>query len=144
MMKDFKAFILRGNAIDLAVGVVMGAAFGAVVNSIVKNLLTPLTTIWQSCPKKGPCVNSFAAKHFTIGHSTFAYGAVLNEILSLILIGAAVFFLIVRPLNHWEERRKRSEPEPESPTRPCPECLSEIPKQARRCSHCAVEVGTAA
>ena len=150
MLKEFKAFIMRGNAVDLAVGVVMGAAFGAVVNSLVKNILTPITTIGRSCPADAPrdavtgACNQFAGLKFKLGESTFSYGTVLNDILSLILIGAAVFFLVVRPLNHLEERRKRQEPEEESPTRPCPECLSEIPKQARRCAHCTAEVGAAA
>src|SRR5687767_8884310 len=132
MIKEFKAFIMRGNAVDLAVGVVMAAAFGAVVNSIVKNLLTPLTTIWQSCTQKqideDKC-SQFAELAFSVRGRTFGYGAVLNDILTLILIGAAVFFLVVRPLNHLEERRRR-ESEPDSPTRPCPECLSDIPKLA--------------
>jgi large conductance mechanosensitive channel len=147
MIKDFKAFIMRGNAVDLAVGVVMGAAFGAVVNSIVSNLLTPITTIWQDCTVKDdpttPVVetcNQFANLKFSVGGSTFNYGNVLNTLLTLVLIGAAVFFLVVRPLNHLEERRKRTEPAAESPTRPCPECLSEIPREARRCAHCTVEL----
>ena len=147
MIKEFKSFIMRGNAVDLAVGVVMGAAFGAVVNSIVSNLLTPITTIWQDCKIKDdpttPVVetcNQFANLKFSLGGSTFNYGNVLNSLISLILIGAAIFFLVVRPLNHLEERRKSQEPEPESPTRPCPECLSEIPREARRCAHCTVEV----
>lgn len=150
MIKEFKAFIMRGNAVDLAVGVVMGAAFGAVVNSIVSNLLTPVTTIWRECTIKDDpntavveTCNHFANLKFSLGGSTFAYGNVLNAIISLTLIGAAVFFLVVRPLNHLEERRKRTEPGPESPTRPCPECLSEIPKEARRCAHCTVEVAPA-
>lgn len=136
MLQDFKAFILRGNAVDLAVGVVIGAAFGAVVNSIVKNLLTPLTTIAGK--------TDFSSLNFKLGESTFRYGAVLNDIISLILIGAAVFFIVVRPLAKLEERRKRGMEEEESTTRPCPECLTEIPKEARRCSACASEVGAAA
>lgn len=136
MLKDFKSFILRGNAVDLAVGVVIGAAFGAVVNSVVANLLTPLTTIAGE--------TNFEDLSFTISGSEFRHGLVINAMISFVLIGAAVFFLVVRPLNHLEERRKRQEPEPESPTRPCPECLSEIPKEARRCAHCTSEVGAAA
>lgn len=149
MIKEFKAFIIRGNAVDLAVGVVMGAAFGAVVNSIVSNMLTPLTTIWRKCnivdDPKTPVIetcNHFANLKFSIGGSTFNYGNVLNDILTLILIGAAVFFLVVRPINHLEERRKREEEELPI-TRPCPECLSEIPREATRCAHCAVKVPVA-
>jgi large conductance mechanosensitive channel len=148
VIKEFKAFIMRGNAVDLAVGVVMGAAFGAVVSSLVKNVLTPITTFWQTCRPgerlpDGSCP-TFSGLKFTVGHSTVGYGAVLNDIVSLVLIGAAVFFLVVRPLNALEERRKRSEPEPESPTRPCPECLSEIPREAKRCAHCTTVFGAAA
>ncbi|MGH2726342.1 MAG: large conductance mechanosensitive channel protein MscL [Actinomycetota bacterium] len=144
MLKEFKSFILRGNAVDLAVGVVIGAAFGAVVNSIVSNILTPLTTIACTPDRDTKQCAGFENLSFSLGNSTFAYGKVLNAVISLLVIGAAVFFLVVRPLNALEERRKRQEPEPESPTRPCPECLSEIPKQARRCAHCTAEVGAAA
>ncbi len=151
MLKEFKGFILRGSAIDLAVGVVIGAAFGAVVNSIVSNLLTPLTTIWRTCtPAPGatpgeparsvPTCENFANLRFQLGESVFQYGRVLNDIISLALIGAAVFFFVVRPLNKLEERRRREEPEPLPTTRPCPECLSEIPNEARRCKFCASEV----
>ncbi|MGH2795877.1 MAG: large conductance mechanosensitive channel protein MscL [Actinomycetota bacterium] len=132
MIKEFKSFIMRGNAVDLAVGVVMGAAFGTVVNSIVSGILTPLIAI--------PGKTDFGNLRFKIGGGVFKYGDVINAIISLVLIGAAVFFLVVRPLNHLEERRKSQGPEPESPTRPCPECLSEIPREARRCAHCTVEV----
>lgn len=134
-MKDFKAFILKGNAVDLAVGVVIGAAFGAVVTSIVENLLTPLTTIAGK--------TDFSNLSFKLGESSFGYGAVINAIISLVLVGAAVFFIVVRPLAKLEERRQRGQ-DVESTTRPCPECLSEIPKEARRCAHCASEVGAVA
>ncbi|MGH2784673.1 MAG: large conductance mechanosensitive channel protein MscL [Actinomycetota bacterium] len=144
MVKEFKAFILRGNAVDLAVGVVMAGAFGVFVNSIVSNLLTPLTTIACTPDPKTKQCSAFRDLSFTLGNSVFKYGEVLNALISLMLIGAAVFFLVVRPLNHLEERRKRQEPEPESPTRPCPECLSEIPKEARRCAHCTVELTASA
>jgi large conductance mechanosensitive channel len=136
MLKEFKSFILRGNAVDLAVGVVIGAAFGTVVNSVVTNLLTPLTTI--------PGKTNFEELSFIVSGSEFKYGLVINAIISLILIGAAVFFLVVRPLNHLEERRSRTQPEELPTTRPCPECLSEIPREARRCAHCTSEVGAAA
>ena len=135
MIKEFKAFIMRGNAVDLAVGVVMGAAFGAVVTAIVNGVLTQLIAI--------PGKTDFSDLQFKIGGGVFKYGDVINAIVSLVLIGAAVFFLVVRPLNHLEERRKRMEPGADSPTRPCPECLSEIPKEAWRCAHCTVEVAPA-
>ena len=135
MLKEFKSFILRGNAVDLAVGVVIGAAFGTVVDSIVKGILTPFISI--------PGKTNFDSLHFKIGGGVFRYGLVINAIISLLLIGAAVFFLVVRPLNHLEERRARLQPEELPATRPCPECLSEIPRDARRCAHCTSEVGAA-
>lgn len=140
MLKDFKSFILKGNALDLAVGVVIGAAFGAVVTSIVTNLLTPLTTI--ACtpnPETKQCAG-FENLAFEVGNSTFKYGQVINDIISLLLIGAAVFFLVVRPMTKLEERRAKSEPEDLPSTRPCPECKSEIPREATRCAHCAIKV----
>jgi large conductance mechanosensitive channel len=136
MLKEFKSFILRGNALDLAVGVVIGAAFGAVVTAIVNGILTPLIAI--------PGETDFGSLNFKIGGGVFKYGLVINAIISLLLIGAAVFFLVVRPLNHLEERRARTQPEELPTTRPCPECLSEIPRDARRCSYCTSEVGAAA
>lgn len=136
MLKEFKSFILRGNALDLAVGVVIGAAFGAVVTSIVDGILTPLIAI--------PGETNFENLTFKIGGGVFKYGLVINAIISLLLIGAAVFFLVVRPLNRLEERRARTRPEELPTSRPCPECLSEIPRDARRCSHCTSEVGAAA
>lgn len=134
MLKEFKTFILRGNAVDLAVGVVIGAAFGTVVKSIVDNLLTPLTTI--------PGETNFDGLDFQIGGGDFNYGMVINDVISLLLVGAAIFFFVVKPLNRLEERRKRDEEELPA-TRPCPECLSEVPREARRCAHCTVELSPA-
>ena len=135
MLKDFKAFILRGNVVDLAVGIVIGAAFGTVVSSFVKNLLTPLVTI--------PGKVNFSDLHLTVRHSTFFYGTFLNDLVSFIVIAAAVFFFVVRPVNALMAHR-RVEPEVESTTRDCPECLSSIPKAATRCAFCTAQVGAAA
>ena len=132
MLKDFKAFILRGNVIDLAVGVALGAAFTAVVTAFTKNLLTPLLAI------PGDSV-SFADKAFTVSGSTFGYGRVIDEIISFVLIAAVLFFFVVRPVNTLMARR-RTEPEVESTTRDCPECLSSIPMAARRCAFCTAKV----
>lgn len=127
MLKDFKGFILRGNVVDLAVGIVIGAAFGTVVSSFVKNLLTPLVSI--------PGKANFSDLKFTIHHSTFNYGSFLNDLISFVIVSAAVFFVVVRPINTLVARRRRGQ-EVEPDTRPCPECLSEIPMAARRCAHC--------
>jgi large conductance mechanosensitive channel len=131
MLKDFKAFILRGNVVDLAVGIVIGAAFTAVVMAFVNNLLTPLVSI--------PGKTNFSDLTFTIGGGTFAYGSFLNALISFVLIAAAVFFVVVRPLNALVARR-RAGAETEPGTRDCPQCLSEIPAAARRCSFCTSEV----
>jgi large conductance mechanosensitive channel len=135
MLKDFKAFILRGNVIDLAIGVAIGAAFAAVVTSLTENLLTPLLAIPGDKP-------SFSELSFSVSGSEFRYGAFIDDLLSFVLIAAVLFFLVVRPVNSLMARRK-TEPEVESTTRDCPECLSSIPVAARRCAFCTAEVTAA-
>ncbi len=135
MLKDFKAFILRGNVVDLAIGVVIGLAFGAVVTSFVGNLLTPLVSI--------PGKANFDSLSFTVNHSVFSYGKFLNSLISFVVIAAAVFFFVVKPVNALTARRKRGE-EAEEGTRDCPQCLSEIPAQAHRCAYCTSEIQPAA
>jgi large conductance mechanosensitive channel len=130
-LKDFKAFIMRGNVVDLAVAVVVGAAFGAVVASFVKNLLTPLVSI--------PGKTDFANLTFTVNKSVFHYGVFVNDLISFVLIAAAVFFFVIKPINALAARRKRGQ-EAEPGTRDCPECLSEIPDRASRCAFCTAEV----
>ena len=132
MLKDFKAFILRGNVIDLAIGVAIGAAFVAVITSFTENLLTPLLAI------PGDVV-SFSERSFSVSGSEFRYGAVIDAIISFMIVAATVFFLIVRPVNALLARRT-TETEVESATRDCPECLSAIPVAARRCAFCTAEV----
>ena len=108
MLKEFRTFILRGNAIDLAVAVVLGAAFGAVVTSLVEDIVTPIISIIFGKP-------GFADLTVTINDAVIRYGEFLNAVLSLLTIGAAVFFLIVKPVNLLMERRKAGiEPEPEA------------------------------
>lgn len=127
MIKEFKAFLLRGNVIDLAVAVVIGAAFGTVITSFVENLLTPLLTI--------PGDTDFSDLRFTVGGGTFSYGQFLNDLVAFMLIAAAVFFFVVKPINALMARRKTGT-EVESSTKQCPECLSSIPSGARRCAFC--------
>ncbi len=116
-MKGFKQFLLRGNVVDLAVGVVVGAAFGAVVTSFVKNLLTPLIAAIVRQP-------DFSALSVTINSSKFQFGEFINSLLSFVLISAAVYFFVVLPINALIVRAKKS-PVPADPTtRKCPECLS--------------------
>jgi large conductance mechanosensitive channel len=135
MLKDFKAFILRGNVVDLAVAVVIGAAFGAVVTSFVANLLTPLISI--------PGKANFSNLQFTVNGSVFKYGDFLNELIAFVFIAAAVFFFVVKPINALAARRKKGQ-DAEPGTRDCPECLSEIPELAHRCAFCTAEVQPAA
>ena len=131
MLKEFKAFVLRGNVVDLAIAVVIGAAFGAVVTALVKDIITPLISI--------PGKANFQELHFKVRDSVFAYGDFLNVLIAFITIAAAVFFLVVRPLNMLMQRRK-TEPDVESETRECPECLSNIPSGASRCAFCTAKV----
>jgi large conductance mechanosensitive channel len=131
MWKDFKEFVLRGNVVDLAIAVVIGAAFGAVVSALVADLLTPLIAI--------PGSADFSSLEFEINGSVFRYGHFINAIITFLTIAAAVFFLVVRPLNTLMERLKTGR-DVESETRDCPECLSSIPVAARRCAFCTAEV----
>jgi large conductance mechanosensitive channel len=129
MLRDFKAFLLRGNVVDLAVGIVIGAAFGAVVTALVRDLLTPIVSAIVGEP-------DFSRLMFTINGSTFQYGDFINYLIAFVSIAAAVFFFVVKPINALMEHRKTGV-DVESETRPCHECLSEIPREARRCAFCA-------
>ncbi len=131
ILDDFKKFILRGNVVDLAVGVVIGAAFGAVVTALVKDIITPVLSI--------PGKINFPDLSVAVGGGVIRYGDFLNTVISFLLIAASVFFLIVRPVNWLMERRKADTPLPSS-TRECPECLSSIPLKARRCAFCTAPV----
>lgn len=133
IVNDFKQFLLRGNVVDLAVGIVIGAAFGAVVTALVTDLLTPLIAAIAG-------KHDFSALTFTINGSHFLYGAFINALIAFISIAAAVFFFVVRPVNALMARRK-TEPPVDETTRQCPECLSEIPIAARRCAFCTSAVG---
>jgi len=130
MIKDFKAFLLRGNVVDLAVGLVIGAAFGALVTAFVRDLITPIIAAIIGKP-------DFSALMFTINGSTFHYGDFINVLIAFISIAAAVFFFVVRPVNALMARRQSGADSDDSETRPCTECLSEIPHEARRCAYCA-------
>jgi large conductance mechanosensitive channel len=135
VIAGFKEFILRGNVVDLAIAVVIGAAFGAVVTAVVKDFLTPL--IGAIFGSRG----AFSGEYFTLHHSQFGYGDFLNALISFLAVASAIYFLVVLPLNTIAERRARGVTEPESDLRPCPECLTEIPKAANRCAACTAEVG---
>lgn len=133
MLSGFKQFILRGNVVDLAVGVVIGAAFGGVVTSFTKAFLTPLIALVAGKAE-------FTGLAFTVGGTTFPYGDFLNSLISFFLIAAAVYFFVVTPVNALVARMRKA-PAPADPTtKKCPECLSEIPIDARRCAHCSQPV----
>jgi large conductance mechanosensitive channel len=135
-MKDFKEFLLRGNLVDMAVGIVIGVAFAALVAALVSDLITPLIAAIGGNP-------DFSSLSFTINKSHFLYGAFINALISFVVIAAAVFFLVVKPVNALLARRK-TEPPVDEQTRPCPECLSDVPVLARRCAFCTAEIGAAA
>ena len=129
MMKGFRDFILRGNVVDLAVGVVVGAAFGAVVSALVKDLFTPLIAAIVKQP-------DFSSLFFTINGSKFMYGDFLNALISFLIVANAIYFFVVLPINKLTERFKKPGPPAEPTTQKCPECLSDIPKNAHRCAFC--------
>lgn len=128
-MKGFKQFILRGNVLDLAVAVVMGAAFGAVVAALVKDLLTPLIAAIAGKP-------DFSAIQFEINGSKFLIGDFINAVVSFILIGAAIYYFVIVPMNALMARMRRGEAPPDPTTKECPECLSMVPVAAKRCAFC--------
>jgi large conductance mechanosensitive channel len=135
-MKDFREFLLRGNLVDMAVGIVIGIAFGAVVTALVADLITPIIAAIGGRP-------DFRDLSFTINKSHFLYGAFINALISFVTIAAAVFFLVVKPVNALMARRKTEPPVDES-VQACPHCLSQIPVGASRCAFCTQLVGVAA
>ena len=134
-MKDFKEFLLRGNLVDMAVGIVIGLAFAALVTALVSDLVTPLIAAIGGNP-------DFSGLSFTIHKSHFLYGAFINALISFLLIAAVVFYVVVKPVNALLARRRTEVPVDEQ-TRECPECMSEVPVRARRCAFCTSEIGTA-
>ena len=129
MLDGFKKFILRGNVVDMAVGIVIGAAFAGVVGALTKDLLTPLIGALVKAP-------DFSKLKFTLNNSEFLYGEFLNAMISFLLVATAVYFFVVTPVNALVARMNRGETPPDPTTKKCPECLSEIPIDARRCAHC--------
>jgi large conductance mechanosensitive channel len=133
MLDGFKKFILRGNVVDMAVGVVIGAAFGGVVGSMTKGLLTPLIGALVKLP-------DFSNLKYELRGSTFLVGDFINAVISFLLIAAAVYFFVVVPVNWLMARMHKDEPAAAATTKTCPECLSEIPLEAKRCGHCTQPV----
>lgn len=130
LIREFRDFILRGNVIDLAVGIVIGAAFGALVTSFVTDILTPLLGLLS--------IGQLSTLSFQAGDATVTYGKFLNQLISFVLIAAAIFFFVVKPVNAMTSRLKK--PEEEQPLKECPFCATEIPTAATRCPHCTSEL----
>ena len=133
MLDGFKKFILRGNVVDMAVGVVIGAAFGGVVTGMTKAFLTPLIAAIVGKP-------DYSQLKFYVRGTEFPIGDFVNACISLFLIAAAIYFFVVVPVNLLVARMNRGEKPPDPTTKKCPECLSEIPIEARRCAHCTQPV----
>ena len=137
-MDGFRRFLLRGNVVDLAVAVVIGAAFGGIVTAFVKGVITPLIGLFgdrnfdqMTACLKGPCTAEDPGVQLL-------YGGVLTALLNFVIIAAVVYFLVVKPVQRLMDRFK-TEPEAQAPVKQCPECLSKIPQEARRCAFCTVE-----
>jgi large conductance mechanosensitive channel len=128
MLKGFRDFILRGNVVDLAVAVVIGAAFTAIINSLVKDIINPLIAAIFHKP-------DFSYLVLDVGGGKITYGNFLNATIQFLLVAAAVYFFFVLPINKLMARFFPPKAEPPA-TKPCPECLSDIPVTAKRCSHC--------
>jgi large conductance mechanosensitive channel len=133
MFSGFKQFVLRGNVVDLAVGVVIGAAFGTVVTALVKDLINPLIALLVGKP-------DFTGYSFTIRGTLFPVGDFFTAVVSFLIVAAAIYYLIVTPINALIARSRRATVPPDPTTKKCPECLSEIPIDARRCSQCTQPV----
>ncbi len=126
MFKGFREFVLRGNVVDLAVGVVIGAAFGTVVTAFVKDLLTPIIAALVQKP-------DFANLSFTVNGSKFLYGDFINALISFLLVAAAVYYFVVLPVNALMKRfEKQALPDKKK----CPQCQSDIALDATRCAFC--------
>lgn len=133
MLKGFKEFIMKGNVVDMAVGVVIGVAFGNVVTAMVKDLITPLIGALGGTP-------DLSGISFTVNKSKFLVGDFVNSLISFLTIAAVIYFAVVMPMNKLMEKMKSGKSE--DPTeRGCPECLSLIPIKAKRCKFCTAVVG---
>jgi large conductance mechanosensitive channel len=132
ILDEFKKFLIRGNLVELAVAVVIGLAFTQLVTALVEDLITPLIAAIFGKP-------DFSALDFTINGSTFRYGDFMNKLVTFVSTAFVVFFLVVKPVNVLLARMNR-QPPPDPTTKKCPECLSVIPVDARRCAHCTSEI----
>ncbi len=133
MLSEFKNFLMRGNIIDLAVAVVIGAAFTGVVNSLVEDIINPVLAAIVGKP-------DFSDLTISIRDATITYGNFITVLINFVIIAAAIFFFVVKPVTSIMARTKAEEV---ATTKACPECLSDIPIEATRCKFCGVPVGVA-
>jgi large conductance mechanosensitive channel len=133
LLTEFRQFILRGNVVDLAVGIVIGVAFTGVVQGLVRDFINPLIAVLFGKP-------DFSKFHFTINHAVFSYGDFINRALTLLIIGAAVFFLVIKPVNVMIDRFHLSPASHSPATKTCPDCFTDIPLKASRCPNCTSEL----
>jgi len=151
MLKDFKAFIIRGNVVDLAVGIIIGVAFGAIVNSLVKDVIMPpiglalgkvdftnLFVVLKEGTVAGPYASLAAAQE--AGAVSINYGVFINTIINFLILAAVVFFFVVRPIAKMHARQKAAEAAPAPDTKECPYCYTKIPIKATRCPNCTSEL----
>lgn len=127
-LQEFKEFVVKGNVIDIAVGIVIGLAFNAVISALVNGLVLPLVSL--------PGHVDFSGWAFTVNAAHFTPGSVLGAIITFLVIALVIFFAVVKPLQMYKARHEAPEAPP-VPMRDCPECLSEVPKAARRCRYCS-------
>ncbi len=133
MLNEFKKFILRGNVVDLAIGVAIGAAFTNVVNALVKDMITPLVSALYGGQE-------LTKAKFVVRGSTFLYGDVINSLITFVIVAAIVFFFVVQPINKLSDLAFRGKTTDDDASRKCPYCLGEIPKEATRCMHCTSKI----
>jgi large conductance mechanosensitive channel len=133
MLKGFRDFVLRGNVMDLAVAVIIGAAFGKIIGSLVSDIINPLIGATVGKPNFG-----FLVIH--MGNGVITIGNFINAVIEFVIVAAVIFFIFVLPVNALMARMKKPEASAGPTTKPCPECLSDIPLAARRCAHCSQPV----
>jgi large conductance mechanosensitive channel len=132
-MKGFRVFLLRGNVVDLSVGIVVGAAFTTLVNGFVKAFLTPIIGLASGA------TGDFSAKTFKASGVSFPYGVFIDAVISFVIVAAVIYFLVVLPMNRMQERFFPKAGT--APMRECPECLTPVPAAAKRCSACTAQIG---
>jgi large conductance mechanosensitive channel len=152
MLKEFKEFAMRGNVVDMAVGIIIGAAFGTIVNSLVTDILMPpigmllgnidfanlFIVLKEGAKAAGPYASLAAAK--AAGAVTINYGFFINTIISFLIVAYAVF-LLVRSVNRLKQKEQAPPAVPK--TKECPFCVSTIPIKAARCPHCTSDLKAA-